>query len=419
MPKKIFYSVIVLSLIFNFLSDFGVYQISLEENKAGEWVSHSYQVLQAIDAAKLDLFEARLKKKSTSDLNETFKNISILVSDIPSQKLRALNLAKISEKQLLEKNYNQALQIIGEMTATEKALLEDRLDRDRATNSEGMRRTILANSIDIFLILIAFAFFVYERKLSLRMQKALTSSLIHVESVNQRLQQSLFQKDSKFRIAVHDLKNPLGSIRGFAELLQDEAGNNKSMLEMTQVIQRISNSTLGLVNSVLKNESDELSLKEDVNVLTCLKETCNFLEPMARNKKQRIQFKNESCEFIFWGSRQKIQDVFYNVIGNALKFAPFDSVVTVNCIDEGNSHAIQIKDQGPGFAKEDFSKMFLHGSKLSAKPSAGEDSTGIGLYSAKQTVESFHGTIDVTNNSDLGACVTIRFPSKPDSVNIS
>ena len=89
----------------------------------------------------------------------------------------------------------------------------------------------------------------------------------------------------------------------------------------------------------------------------------------------------------------------------------------ISCIDDDNFHTVKIKDQGPGFTKEDFSKMFMPGAKLSATPSAGEISTGIGLLSVKQTVEHFHGQIEITNNIDRGACVTIRLPFISATVN--
>ena len=75
MAKKIFYGAIAITLLLNFISDFSVYQISLEAKKTGDLVNHSYRVLQAMDAVKLDIFEAQLTKKSKSDRQEIFQNI--------------------------------------------------------------------------------------------------------------------------------------------------------------------------------------------------------------------------------------------------------------------------------------------------------------------------------------------------------
>ena len=414
MIKKLFYCSIAIAILINLLSDFNIFQIGKDQIIIGNQVSDSYLILQSIDAVKIKILASQLKEKIEPDLRNSFQKLDAVMVDLPSQKIKVFNLTQLSEQQILKRSNNLAILTLTEMSVTENALLADRLKRDQAINSEGINQAIFANAVDMVLILFALVFFLYEKKLEKRLQKALTLSLAHVESVNQKLQQNLIKKDSKLRTTVHDLKNPLGSIRGFAELLQDELGNNKSLLEMTQIIQRISNSTLSLVGSVLENENeienDALAIREDIKVLECLKETCAFLEPAARSKKQKIVFESNNSEFSFWDSRQKIQDVFYNIVGNAIKFSPLGAIVTVNCFEDGNCHAIQIKDQGPGFSEVDFPKMFVAGMKLSAKPSAGENSTGIGLYSAKQAVDSFHGSIEITNNATTGACVTIRFP---------
>ena len=251
------------------------------------------------------------------------------------------------------------------------------------------------------------------------MQKALSSALGHVEAVNKSLQTTLLNKESVLKTTVHDLKNPLGSIRGFAEILAEEAGGNKSVLEMTEVIQRISNNALALVGSLLKASTDEgeTELIENVKIVDVLEETCGFLEPVVKKKGQKINFKRDTHDFSFVGSRQQIQDVFYNIIGNASKFSPYESILTVDCDSRKEFFEVQVRDQGPGFAESDFSKMFLSGAKLSAKPSGGEDSTGIGLYSAKKTIEKFRGSITVENNIGYGACVKIRFPKSRTSPN--
>ena len=71
---------------------------------------------------------------------------------------------------------------------------------------------------------------------------------------------------------------------------------------------------------------------------------------------------------------------------------------------------MHILDEGPGFAAADFPKLFIAEAKLTAKPTGSETSTGFGLHSLKSAVDSFDGEVEVKNNADRGACVTIRFP---------
>ena len=108
----------------------------------------------------------------------------------------------------------------------------------------------------------------------------------------------------------------------------------------------------------------------------------------------------------------KIQDIFYNVIGNAIKFSPPGSAILIDGTDFADFFEIRIRDQGPGLTPEDFTKLFNLGGKLSARPTAGENSTGLGLYSVKQALEAMGGSIEVKNNDDVGACFTIRFSTE-------
>lgn len=410
MVGRLFYGLIAIGLILSLLGDLSVLQTGKEERVTGEWVNHSYEILQQVDATKLAVVRSQFDKTRTPNFLNQLERLERIVADTSTQTGLVMRLKELTPEQIFASNGSQALTILNEMSSAERVLLQERINRDQTTNQKSVRLAIFANAIDIFMILAALAFFVYERRKSQEMQKALTASLTHVESVNQRLQATLFRRNSKFKTAVHDLKNPLGSIRGFAELLQDEAGNNKSMIQMTQVIQRISNNTLGLIGSVLENEQEETASLEYVHILDCLKETCAFLEPIARSKNQHIVLEQDSIAFSFRGNPAKIQDVFYNLIGNALKFSPLGSIVSVRCAEDGDTHTIQIRDQGPGFATEDFSRVFQPGSKLSARPTGGEASTGIGLYSVKEAMTALGGTIEIANNPDRGACLTLRFP---------
>ena len=418
MLGKLFYVAIVLGLVFNLLGDVSVYQQNSVETETGNWVKKSYEVIQLIDEAKIKVLESQASKSPAPGLKASFMALGKALQDIPYQTQRVAHLEALNKGQLIAPKNNPALQIISEMSLAEQSLLEDRLKSDSLSNSRASAQILTTNIIDLSLLLIIIAFFVYERKMSTKMQGALTSALAHVESVNQSLLRSMSKKDSKFKMAVHDLKNPIGSIRGFAELLQDEMGHSLSTIEMVEIIKRISNNTLTLVESVLKTEEeeDDLNKKEVVKVTSVLKETCLFLEPIARGKRQTIQIEGDVEDFTYLASRQKIQDIFYNILSNALKYSPPSSVVLVSVGTEDQNYFIQIRDQGPGFTKDDFTKMFLPGARLSARPSGGESSSGIGLYSVKNAVESLRAEVDIRNNKDRGACVTVKFPRSTDPV---
>ena len=71
---------------------------------------------------------------------------------------------------------------------------------------------------------------------------------------------------------------------------------------------------------------------------------------------------------------------------------------------------IEIKDEGPGFTEEDRKKLFKQFSKLSARPTAGEHSSGLGLSIVKKLVDSLHGTIECESEINNGASMIVKIP---------
>lgn len=412
MVRKLFLVATTLGLILNLYCDI----VILTENKAvtesGDWVYHSYQVSQAIDAIKVSLLKSQLQKHIPENLHAEIQYLNSMVQDLPSQKMRADQLTELSQMQMTDVQFNQCLDLLAEMSAAESAILSMRMREDIKKNATASTKLIFANGMDLLLILLFLGFFFYERKIATQLQKNLTKALMDVESGSQKLQTALIEKSSKMKTTVHDLKNPLGSIRGFADLIYDEPGNRESTLKMAGIIQRISNSSLALVSALLAEEQQEVLPMKNFKLSECLQETCTFLMPIANEKNQKIKLDLLSTCFSMNGHRHQIQDVFFNVIGNALKFSPRGSIVHVEFLQQENDCVARVRDSGPGFTHEDLQNLFGRGVSLSAKPTGTEISTGLGLYSTKQIMDNVGGTIQIRNHPNGGACVSIRFPAR-------
>ena len=409
MTRSIMYGLVGICLIVNIWSNVSSFQQAHLSDETGELVAHTYQILRIADAAKLKIHDLQADRSSVRDVRETLRRLSDLVGP-PSRDLTS-KLNGLSDADLSAQKSNAGLALLAEMTDAEQSLLTLREGNDRLSSSRSIGQSAFASVVDVVLIFVISASFIHERRSAKKMRIALASALDQVEAVNHGLQKSLINKELLIRTTVHDLKNPLGSIKGFAQLLADETAENKSVFEMTQFILRISNHTLNLVGSLLEDQGGADSKNRvSMSGLDCLKETCAFLEPIAAKKQQRLNLKEPARDFRFDGTREQIQDVFFNVIGNALKFSPPGSVISVSCVGEGRFNAVRVVDQGPGFTERDLVNLFVPGARLSAKPTGGEDSTGIGLLSVKKAVEGFKGAIEMANNESGGATATIRFP---------
>ena len=110
----------------------------------------------------------------------------------------------------------------------------------------------------------------------------------------------------------------------------------------------------------------------------------------------------------------RLRDALDNIVGNAVKFSPPGAEIVAEADQRGDALLIRIIDGGPGLRPQDVPRLFGRFQRLSAQPTAGEPSTGMGLYSAKRIVDLHGGTITaVSNGAGRGSTFTVRLPVPP------
>jgi signal transduction histidine kinase len=102
--------------------------------------------------------------------------------------------------------------------------------------------------------------------------------------------------------------------------------------------------------------------------------------------------------------------VIENILSNAVKYSPYDKNVWIRVQRNEAWITIEIQDEGPGFTSEDKEKLFGKFARLSAKPTGGEHSTGLGLSIVKKLVELMNGTVRCQSESGKGATFVVEFP---------
>ena len=222
------------------------------------------------------------------------------------------------------------------------------------------------------------------------------------------------KKAQDMRSTVHDLKNPLGSIKGFSDLIEEEQHNPTSVCEMAHVLQRISEHTLALVNSLLEPEGKNQSTgvnPSPIDLVNCIDDVCRALKPQILQKRQLLDCSLDRTPAKVFGDPQKLWDVFMNLIGNAIKFAPFDSEIEVRARVVRNKFMIEIEDNGPGFSQFDKERAFDAFAQLSARPTAGESSSGLGLHISRNVIQAHGGSIQIKDGAEgHGTCVVVSLP---------
>jgi two-component system, sensor histidine kinase and response regulator len=217
-------------------------------------------------------------------------------------------------------------------------------------------------------------------------------------------------KNKFLGMAAHDLRNPLASIRGLAEFLSDGTVGPLSadQRELIDLIHQASQGMVTLVNDLLDVatiESGELKLHPAPASLADVVEksiTFNALESV-RKRTQIVCTERPSAPLITVDA-EKIRQVIDNLLSNAVKYSPPASTIRVSlALDDDGTQVICVRDQGPGIPENEHDRLFKDFSRLSARPTGGEKSTGLGLAICRKIVEAHHGTI-VAENHPAGGC---------------
>ncbi|MBF0329125.1 MAG: HAMP domain-containing histidine kinase [Nitrospirae bacterium] len=249
-------------------------------------------------------------------------------------------------------------------------------------------------------------------------KKKLLRTLVLSYSVAERQLAELNQLKNKFLgIAAHDLRNPLSAIRGLSEvLIMDNENLTDDQKEIIAMINSTSDQMLSLVNELLDVsviESGKLDLKKKIGSLKkVIEERIKICSMTAGKKNIVIDASIPNLPDLAF-DESRINQVVDNLIGNAIKFSPAGSTVRVEALydsEKGESIA-SVSDQGPGLSDDDKGKLFGEFQKLSARPTGGEKSTGLGLSIVKKIIDAHEGRIWVESNASKGARFCFSLPT--------
>jgi signal transduction histidine kinase/DNA-binding NarL/FixJ family response regulator len=233
-----------------------------------------------------------------------------------------------------------------------------------------------------------------------------------------RLQRANGFKNEILGTVAHDLKNPLGVILGRTEMLTELIGAGSSKESVTAQVEHIRDATKRLTSMVDHLISDAMAdafdisiRREPVDIAGLVSEVADANQPLAVNKQQTITV-SAPPNFVTMCDADRIREAIDNLVSNAIKYSPIGGKITVLVSHEQNTTVIRIADQGAGLSPEDLGRLFGRFQRLSAKPTAGESSTGLGLSIVKRIIDMHGG--QVTANSagpGQGSTFTVTLPA--------
>ena len=245
-----------------------------------------------------------------------------------------------------------------------------------------------------------------------KMQDALTK----LEASNAELVRLNQEKNDFLGIAAHDLKNPLTVVIGTASLLKVIRDDTKKEQLISNIV-GAGTRMLHLIKNLLDVNAIEqgrfTSNLERCDLHALVTECVENNLPGATRKEIRLQIETTAA---CWAQadRNATMQILDNLLSNAVKYSPLKTTVHVQTNVAGPVVRVSVRDEGPGISGEDQAKMFGKFTRLSAKPTAGESSNGLGLSIVKRLAEAMSGTVRCESQLGEGAAFILEMPAWKD-----
>jgi len=237
-------------------------------------------------------------------------------------------------------------------------------------------------------------------------------------SLRQQIEQStqLEQLKTDFlKLASHELRGPLGVVRGYISMMEDgtlapvgeQIGPVLPLLrakldEMNRLINEMLE-TARLDDSALQLKLARLDLREVVH------EAVRSMEPLAGGR-HRLVTEIPGAPVEITGDRSRLSMIVTNLVHNALKYSPAGGEVRVSCRAERGLAAVAVEDEGVGIAAADMDRLFTRFGRIATPETAGIAGTGLGLYLARDLARRHGGEVSVDSVPGQGSTFTLSLP---------
>jgi signal transduction histidine kinase len=216
-------------------------------------------------------------------------------------------------------------------------------------------------------------------------------------------------KNEVLGMAAHDLRSPIGNIHNLAELILDDDGEmgQEERAEIVSMICNLSQGMMNMLNDLLDItaiESGKIDLQPmPVAMRPYLRETEHYHRLLAERKKIHLITEVADNIHVAVFDQARIRQVLNNLLSNAIKFSPMHTVVRLQVYPTPLGIEFSVIDHGQGIRSEELGRLFGAFQRTSAKPTAGEHSTGLGLSICKKIVELHGGSIGVESEVGRGS----------------
>ncbi|GAL81970.1 DNA-binding response regulator [Algibacter lectus] len=248
--------------------------------------------------------------------------------------------------------------------------------------------------------------------------------ILRIQKLNHNLEIEQLEKDkvkeinqAKLRFfsnISHELKTPLTLISGPVNALFNQFKNNEEIKEKLQIVERQSNKISHLVNQVhdfQKAEANALKMNYSrFSFNSFIQELITDFSFMAENDNKKLEFESSDTDIIVSADRDKLEKIFYNILGNSFKYTKPNDTIKVDFESEEKDLIVSITDTGKGIDEDDLLHVFERFYQSHNRQDVHSSGSGIGLSFTKLLVEMHYGYINAESELGKGTTIIIRLP---------
>ncbi|MCI0750416.1 MAG: tetratricopeptide repeat-containing sensor histidine kinase [Flammeovirgaceae bacterium] len=359
--------------------------------------------------------ESLAMSKGIKNKHAAIESIGVLVEisrklDKPAVSYQYLSMATQYKDTLIDQLQKGSI----EAKAFDIKLDKERRARLKAQQDlEIQNQLVLRQRVVIFLIgalvVSLIAMLLVIRK-SVRDKKKANEKLVLINDELTKLNQEI---RGLVNTIVHDLKSPLNSLQGLLFVIEQEVKENENAAELINHSHRVLKGAHEIIQQLLElraiEENSYAIQMEPIEVQHFVRELKNDFDIVARQK--NIELVAEAAEATISTDRTLLRRIMENLVSNAIKFSPTGKQVIIRTWTQNGQAYFQVSDQGPGFSQSDMQRIYGKFQKLSARPTGGESSHGLGLATVNVLTKELKGTIVLETEAGKGASFTIEIPA--------
>lgn len=225
-----------------------------------------------------------------------------------------------------------------------------------------------------------------------------------MENINEDLVAQDTNRDKFLSVVAHDLRNPLMIIRSSSELIDDDIESKEEIAELTGYITGAALRMQEIIESLLEDRAKKIrssiSDTKEVFLPVLVNKIVQENRPWAERKNITLEVDiRHECYVI--GDNAQVGVIFSNLVSNAVKYSPFGKTIWISLTCENNEAIFEVRDEGQGLSYGDLRDLGTPFKKLTAAPTDGEVSTGLGLHIVKDLLSDMDGRL-VVHNDGLG-----------------